>query len=142
MQRNSLHMTLVFVGEVPVDRIEVLQHAAADIRVPEFSLHLDRLACWRHNRIVWAGCEQAPLPLLLLVGQLAEKLETAGLPLDVSDFTAHVTLLRDARCEALPACEPITWQVNEFVLAASNPAAGNGGPRYDIVGRWPLVLAT
>ena len=62
--------------------------------------------------------------------------EITGLPLDERDFAAHVTLLRDARCEELPAFETIVWPVGEFVLAASTP---QGGGHYEIVGRWPLA---
>ena len=136
MRRDSLHMTLAFIGDVPVERIETLRHAAAQVSGSAFELSLDRLACWRHNRIVWAGCEQAPLPLLTLVGQLTERLAEAGLSLDTRDFAAHVTLLRDARGEELPECESFIWPVGEFVLAAALP---EGGGHYEIIDRWPLA---
>ncbi len=138
MRRDGLHMTLAFIGETPVERIDDLRAAAAQVTGEAFTLEIDRLACWRHNRIVWAGCAQAPLPLLTLVGQLRERLAEAGLPLDDRDFAAHLTLLRDARCEELPAFEAIAWLVGEFVLAASRP---EGGGNYEIIGRWPLTLS-
>ena len=144
MQRDTLHMTLAFIGDVPVERIEILRHAAGQVSGAAFGLHLDRLACWRRNHIVWAGCEQAPLPLLTLVGQLTDRLGEAGLPLEARSFAAHVTLLRDARCEEMPQSqsqtllpEPLVWPVGEFVLAASGSADGNA--RYEIIGRWPLA---
>lgn len=136
MRRVGLHMTLVFIGEVPVERLEALGAAAARVCGTAFTLEIDRLACWRHNRIVWAGCAQAPLELLTLVGQLRERLGEVGLPLDERDFAAHMTLLRDARCEELPVFDPVAWPVGEFVLAASLP---QGGGNYEIIGRWPLA---
>ena len=135
MRRDGLHMTLAFIGEVPVERLDELCAAAAGVAGEAFRLELDRIACWRHNRIVWAGCAQAPLPLLTLVGRLRARLAAAGLPLDERDFAAHLTLLRDARCEDLPAFDPIAWPVGEFVLAASRP---EGGGNYDVIGRWAL----
>ncbi len=146
MRRDTLHMTLAFVGEVPAQRIGILRQAAAGVTGQVFTLTLDRLACWRHNRIAWVGCSQAPLPLLTLVGQLAERLADAGLPLEARDFAAHVTLLRNARCQPLAEAEPIAWPVHDFVLAESQLASssklsqGAGeGAHYHIIGRWPLM---
>lgn len=136
-RRDTLHMTLAFIGDVPVERIEVLRLAAARVTGASFSLHIDQLACWRHNHIVWAGCEPAPLPLHTLVGQIAERLNEVGLPLDVKDFVAHVTLLRNARCEAMPECTPLVWPVSEFVLAETCLAPE--GTHYRIIDRWPLL---
>lgn len=140
MRCESLHLTLAFIGEVPVDRIEILKSAAAAVRGEEFLLQLDKLACWRHNRIVWVGCEQAPFFLLTLAGQLAGRIAEAGFPIEARDFAAHVTLLRDARCAEFPSIEPIDWNVSDFVLAASRQSAG--GSHYEIIGRWPLEPAT
>jgi 2'-5' RNA ligase len=49
-----------------------------------------------------------------------------------------MTLLREARCAAVPALPAsVGWPVSEFVLAESR--LSREGARYDIVGRWPLV---
>lgn len=148
MRRDTLHMTLIFIGEVPAERVEVLRQAAAGVISPAFTLQLDCLADWRHKRIAWIGCSQAPQPLLTLVGQLAGRLAEAGLPLEARDFVAHVTLLRNARCQPMAAAAPIRWPVCDFVLAETLPASsrtlpqatGEGG-RYRIIDRWPLVTS-
>ncbi|MCX7175137.1 MAG: RNA 2',3'-cyclic phosphodiesterase [Proteobacteria bacterium] len=140
MRRETLHMTLAFIGEVPPARIKILRQAAGRVAAPAFSLRLDRLDCWRHNRIAWAGCSDPPLQLLTLVGQLYERLEAAGLPLETGDFAAHMTLLRNvhyARCEPLPELEPIDWPVAEFVLVESRLTPE--GPHYGVIDRWPLA---
>lgn len=158
MRRDTLHMTLAFIGDVPAERVGILQRAAAGLTGPTFTLMLDHLACWRHNRIAWVGCSQAPLPLLTLVGQLAERLADAGLPLEARDFAAHVTLLRNARCLPLAQAETITWPVRDFVLAETKlvpfmprrvqrvlapgsklPGGTNEGAHYHIIDRWPLA---
>ncbi|MEK7738355.1 MAG: RNA 2',3'-cyclic phosphodiesterase [Pseudomonadota bacterium] len=152
MRRETLHLTLAFIGDVPPERVESLQQAAAGVTNPVFTLQFDRLACWRHNRIAWAGCSEPPLPLMTLVGQLAGRLAAAGLPLEVRDFAAHVTLLRNAHCQPLTEGEPITWPVQDFVLVESNlmhkkvsapgsklPKEASDGAKYQIIDRWPLV---
>lgn len=152
MRRDSLHMTLAFIGDVPPERVETLRQAAAGVTNPAFTLQFDRLACWRHNRIAWIGCSEPPLHLMTLVGQLAERLADAGFPLEARAFAAHVTLLRNAHCLPLAQAEPIDWPVGEFVLAESNlmhrkvaspggklPAEASEGAHYRIIGRWPLA---
>ncbi|MFA6310723.1 MAG: RNA 2',3'-cyclic phosphodiesterase [Sterolibacterium sp.] len=143
MRRETLHLTLAFIGELPGDRIEILLAAARQVAAPAFSLCLDRLDCWRHKRIAWIGCSQPPLALLTLVGQLYERLAAAGLPLETAEFAAHMTLLRNihcARCAPMPALEAIGWSVTDFVLVESRLASE--GPHYTVIGRWPLVGET
>lgn len=95
--------------------------------------------CWRNKQLAWAGCSEPPLPLLTLAGQLAERLGAEGLPIELRDFVAHVTLLRKARCVPLPEFEPFDWSVQDFVLVESKLSPQ--GARYTLIGRWPLTLA-
>jgi len=132
MRRDTLHMTLAFIGEVSESRIATLRQTAARLREEAFSLQIDRIDCWRHNRIVWAGCRQTPPPLTRLAGQLAAAEAT-----ETREFAAHVTLLRDAQCLSLPGFAPIDWPVNEFVLVESG--LSDKGAHYDIIDRWPLL---
>lgn len=135
MRRDTLHMTLAFIGEVSQARIETLRQTAARLREDSFSLQIDRIDCWRHNRIVWAGCRQTPPALSRLAGQLA-----AGCGVtEAREFAAHVTLLRDAQCLLPPEFEPIVWPVREFVLVESK--LSDKGAHYDIIDRWPLLMA-
>lgn len=140
MRREGLHLTLAFIGEVPAERLDILRQAAERVVAPAFTLRLDRLDCWRHKRIAWAGCSEPPLQLLTLVGQVFERLGEAGLPLAGGDYTAHVTLLRNvhcAGCTPLPDFEPIDWAVSEFVLAESTLSPE--GARYAVIDRWRLA---
>ncbi|TRZ64255.1 MAG: RNA 2',3'-cyclic phosphodiesterase [Rhodocyclaceae bacterium] len=142
MLRESLHITLAFIGDVPAEHIAILRQAAEQVVAPAFALRLDRLDCWRHKRIAWVGCSELPLQLLTLVGQLYERLAGADLPLESGDFTAHVTLLRNvhcARCVPLPKLEPIDWPVTEFVLAESTLTPERAC--YAFIGRWRLAAA-
>lgn len=136
MRRDTLHLTLAFLGEISADRVAAARAAADALAGTEgFDLTLDRLGYWQHNRILWAGGVSPRLTLL--ADGLATRLRAAGFALDTRGFAAHVTLLRDARCEVVPTMPAaLAWPVREFVLAESRPAAA--GARYDIIGRWPL----
>lgn len=134
---ETIHLTLVFIGEVPLSRIDSLLDAAEKVRAPEFSLKLTRLGWWRHNRIAWAMPESVPEGLAGLVGQLRAHLENAGCAYDAKPHVPHVTLLRKAHCsgETFPPLA-VEWQAREFVLVRSVLSAA--GAAYEIAGRWEL----
>ncbi|OIQ95729.1 2'-5'-RNA ligase [mine drainage metagenome] len=136
MRRDSLHLTLVFVGAVTEPLVDKLHRAASLVSAEAFSLSFDRYGCWQRKGIVWAGCAASP-PLSDLVGQLAGRLVDVGLRLERREFAAHLTLLRNARCVDLAQFSAIDWPVAEFVLVESQLAASAGG--YTIIGRWPLA---
>ena len=135
---ESIHLTLVFLGEVPLSRIENLLEAAGKVHVPAFAMKLARLGWWRHNRIAWAMPEAVPDELIALVGQLRAHLECAGLAFDAKPYVPHVTLLRKAHCpdEAFPPLA-VEWRAREFVLVRSMTSAA--GAAYEIVGQWALL---
>lgn len=51
MHRDALHMTLAFLGDTPLSRLDALRELAATISGEAFAFTLDRPDCWRHNRI-------------------------------------------------------------------------------------------
>lgn len=133
----NLHMTLAFLGNVDGAGTERLRSIAAAIGECGFELELDRLQWLRRRGIVWAECSLTPEPLQRLAGVLQERLRAAAFVLEVRPFAAHVTLLRNARCEAdLPPPRAIRWRADAFVLVESR--LERSGASYQIVGRWPL----
>jgi 2'-5' RNA ligase len=138
MRRETLHLTLAFLGGVSLDRADRALAVAAEVRGDAFDLLLDRLECWRHNHIVWAGASLVPAAALHLAEELAGALRHEGFSLERRPFAAHVTLLRNASCpEALPQPKPILWPVRDFVLVESRLSPK--GAHYEVVGRWPLA---
>lgn len=140
MRRDTLHLTLAFLGAVPASRVDAAQAAAAAVTAQAFTLVLDRLDCWKHNRIVWAGCSEVPEALARLAEDLGRGLREAGFALEDRAFAAHATLVRNADCKVpLPSLPvPIDWAVTDFVLAESRTQPG--GAQYGVVGRWPFAM--
>ena len=136
MRLETLHLTLAFLGDLPVARVDVAKRIADGVTAASFDLVLDQLGYWRHNRILWAS-GGVPAGLTFIAGSLQRDLRAAGFALDARAFAPHVTLLRDAHCADMPTlAQPIRWPVREFVLAESR--LSSAGARYDIIGRWPL----
>ena len=137
MRRVNLHQTLVFVGAVAAEHVADIVAAAAAVHAAPFGLAFGATGFWRHKRIVWAAPFATPPPLTALVSALAAGLTRAGIEYDDRPYSAHVTLLRDAREPAsLPVLE-FEWPVRDFVLLES--AQDDGGVVYRVAGRWPLA---
>lgn len=137
MRRETLHLTLAFLGDVPLDRLDELRALAAGVRAPATGIMLDRLGYWPQKQIVWAGAGTIPEALAGLAEQLGAALGTAGFRTEGRPFVPHVTLLRkvekwrdDSGFEILP---PLAWRVDRFLLVRS--AAGGA---YRPLAEWPL----
>ena len=136
MRRENVHLTLVFVGDVAVERLDELKAVAGTICGSSFELVLDRLGYWRHNRIVWASPLTVPEALRELVSSLEDRLKHAGFEFDERPYAPHITLLRDARAPGVPAPLHLDWPVADFVLVES--ARSDQGSAYRVLARWNL----
>jgi 2'-5' RNA ligase len=133
MRADTLHLTLAFLGETPMQTCAVLLPHLAAVRAAPFELRLDRAGCWPHNRIGWLGAAQTPAALIELAADLRGALAAASTTFDRRPFVPHVTLLRQTAGGQPPACAPVRWPVHDFSLVLSRP-----GARYEILQRWPL----
>lgn len=141
MRRDTLHMTLAFIGDVSQERLPALLAVGDRVGAEAFTLALDRFAGWRHNRIVWVGAHETPPPLAALVGRLSAELAAAGFPVEQRRFAPHITLLRNARA-ALPEriIEPIVWRVDGFALMESQRC--EDGAHYAPIRTWTVSDGT
>jgi 2'-5' RNA ligase len=140
MRLKTLHLTLVFLGDVPESRIPVLLEAMGRIQARPFQLTVDRLGYWKHNRIVWGGCSEQPAALVQLVSDIRRQVVALGVPGRSDAFAPHVTLLRKARpLGELPSLQPVAWPVREWVLMESCQSVT--GADYRRLAAWPLSQA-
>ena len=93
-RQATVHLTLAFIGDVPLERLPDLERAARNVRAEAFDLTLDQFGLWHHNRIFWAGCSVVPPALVELASALSAALQAAGFE------------VADARRTLHPACDP------------------------------------
>jgi RNA 2',3'-cyclic 3'-phosphodiesterase len=131
------HLTLQFLGSfagLPEATVEGAIAAGQQVCAPEFTLLLDRIGSFEHNRVWWLGCDLSPA-LRHLHGELRSALAAVGLRADVAPFVPHVTLGRGQKQRLQPqAVDPLAWPLRDFVMVDS----AAGAPAYRIVRRWPL----
>ncbi len=129
-REESIHLTLVFLGEV--EKPDPLLEMAARLSANAFEIRMDRAGYWKHNRIAWAGVAESP-ELAGLVASLQAALKADGFEYDERNHFPHVTLVRKAgEPKALPDFDAFSWQVSEFCLVGATPSG------YSVIGRWQL----
>lgn len=138
MRAETLHLTLLFLGNVPRSQIAWAMQAANRVSAPPFTLQLQQFACWNHNRIAYAAPAGQDAGLVQLSSKLRDEVEQAGLGFDRRAFAPHVTLLRNIdKCCEMQTLGPLAWQVDQFVLVES--VSGEAGVRYQTLGSWQLT---
>lgn len=139
MRGETLHATLVFIGEADPGKLEALRLAAREVGAEDFVLCFDEARYWGHNRIIYAAPGHPPQKLAQLVGALEQSLDKHHCKFDRREYQPHVTLLRDARWgdAPLPVMQPVCWQIRDFALVQS--LRQRGLPAYRVLARFPLA---
>lgn len=137
--RDALHMTLAFLGDTDVGRVDTLRQIGESLPRNGIELSFVAVRCWRHNRIAWAAVDETPAALPILVRDLRQRLEAAGFPVDRRDFTPHVSLVRNARCSGPPwnPMRPLLWRATRVALVRSI-LRGAAGSQYEPLLDWRL----
>ncbi|MEO6824198.1 MAG: RNA 2',3'-cyclic phosphodiesterase [Nitrosospira sp.] len=137
---ENIHLTLVFVGQVDLVKLEALYQAVNGMSgsAPRaFDIVIEEIRYWKHNRIAYAAIHGVPQELVDLVNALQDVLSASGFPIERRTYNPHITLIRKISCHSLPRLgEPIAWRAREWMLVKSKQTSD--GSVYIPIGRWPL----
>src|SRR5690606_1177183 len=75
---DDLHLTLVFLGERPLEMLPTLKDVLVDLPAFDATLTLDRCGYFKHNKVAWAGMTDVPAELLSLQAELTRSLVRHG----------------------------------------------------------------
>jgi RNA 2',3'-cyclic 3'-phosphodiesterase len=128
--RERLHLTLHFIGNVPVARrAELVDGLRVSFEPMELAFGFGQL--WPGGIAVLRPTQ--PPPLLALHARLAQALQQLALPVEDRPFRAHVTLARKAAGATAPGDASLRWVADSgYVLVQS---LANGG-RYEVLERF------
>jgi 2'-5' RNA ligase len=116
---HNLHLTLLFLGDQPADRLGDIEAAADGLSASPGELVLDRFGWFAGARVVWLGGEP-PRFLNVLSSRLYSRISALGLSVDARPFRPHVTLFRKVSPRPeLPEVAPLRWPVRDFALIES-----------------------
>jgi 2'-5' RNA ligase len=145
-RRETIHLTLAFLGDVPVSELPELYAAGERVRASSFALKIDRCGYWQHNGVFWAGLGGRQDGLHDLYRQLRAALGESGFRPDPQErrYTPHLTLIRRV---PVPGDEPmqtirqgfrsLDWLCASYALVRSDLSAS--GPHYTPLREFPLA---
>lgn len=134
---EHVHLTLAFMGDVPVASLPALRDIGASMPRDGATLAFDTLGAWRASGVAWVAPSVLPPPLSTLHGRLYESLTAAGFVLENRPFRPHVTLAR--RCvqpQPRQHHAAIRWTVRRLCLIGSELRPD--GPVHTTIEEWPL----
>jgi 2'-5' RNA ligase len=108
VSRDTMHLTLRFIGEVEEPLVDEICDALSEVRSEAFPLRLAGVGHFetgRKVRTLWAGVEKSPA-LLSLQERVESAVRRGGAAPDSRRFTAHVTL---ARLKPSPSHKVAGW---------------------------------
>ena len=116
---DRLHLTLHFIGPVPVERVQAVADGLA-VPLAAFALEDGVAERWRNGIAAWCWPETPP-ELVALHARLAAALRQLGLPVEQRPFRPHVTLARKVADATAPAGAPasLVWPVHGYALVQS-----------------------
>ena len=104
---DDLHITLHFIGEVPVSLSDVLQTRLRSVTASSFVVELSGVGAFANRgrpEILWAGIVQSA-ELLSLRAAVGDVLKSLEIRLDDREFNPHVTVARMKRRSPVMAAE-------------------------------------
>ncbi len=131
-------MTLAFLGDVPVARIDDLYAVGEALPTGRFELELTRTGSWKRSAVGWVAPATLPEALEQLVAALRHHLLEADFCVERRPFSPHVTLLRNVQhgVKARQVDLPYRWVVDRFCLVRSQTF--QTGPEYTPLRTWHL----
>jgi len=131
---ENMHLTLVFIGETPEDKIQLISSVidkALDPPVAPFTLTFSTVGCFKHSNkeLWWIGTERNDMRLNTLETirrRIVKDLSSKGVSFDNRPFNPHITLGREIKHESpiiIPKQE-IIFPVNRISLMKSERISG------------------
>jgi RNA 2',3'-cyclic 3'-phosphodiesterase len=151
---ESLHVTLKFIGEKPIETVEEIKRVLSGIRAEPVEIALRGYGFFptaKAARVFWIGIESGP-PLSSLANAVDATTFALGIPEEDHPFSPHLTLARGGgrssapnknfqrlqeKLAALPTPEFGTIAAHEFLLYQSQ--LSRGGSSYTKIARFALV---
>ncbi|HNX90868.1 MAG TPA: RNA 2',3'-cyclic phosphodiesterase [Candidatus Omnitrophota bacterium] len=95
----SVHMTLKFLGNIPVKSISAISERLKNLAsvTPKFSITLHELGVfpkWDLAKVLWVGVDKGENALKMLAGKVEEEMLLQGFDKETRVFKSHITIGR------------------------------------------------
>ncbi|MFF4261109.1 RNA 2',3'-cyclic phosphodiesterase [Streptomyces virginiae] len=142
------HITLAFLGELPVTAVDLLRPPLARLAGARRPLRL-ALRGGGHfdERVLWTGIDGDLDGLHLLAADVRAAVTDCGIPFHGRPLRPHLTLARSRRHDTTSAVEAADgldgfigrpWETRRLHLVGSNTGRGPGPIHYRDIRSWPF----
>ncbi|MFF2777326.1 RNA 2',3'-cyclic phosphodiesterase [Streptomyces sp. NPDC058052] len=143
------HITLAFLGELPVATVPLLHGPLAELAAARPPLGLS-LQGGGHfdSRVLWSGVAGDVPGLHRLADEVRTLVKETGIPYEGRPLRPHLTLARARRGDlaAVPAAARVLdgfdgrpWPAARLHLVGSDDARGPAPVRYQDIDSWPFI---
>ncbi|MGG8408373.1 RNA 2',3'-cyclic phosphodiesterase [Streptomyces sp. 12297] len=143
------HITLAFLGELPVSAVPLLRPPLAELAAGRPPVPL-ALSGGGHfdERVLWSGIEGDLDGLHLLASEVRAVVKQCGIPFEDRPLRPHLTLARARRNDIAPVVRTAAglaafagrpWHAERLHLVGSNIGRGPGPIHYRDIESWPLA---
>ena len=116
----TLHITMVYAGDISPARVPEIKMLQSRIRVPAFDFRIDVAGCFEAARVAWLASDTPPDGLFKLQQGLQTAMQGAGFEVDRRKFRPHITVARDVTTIFEPhPIAPLMWRVDNFCLVGA-----------------------
>ena len=138
VHEDNLHVTLRFLGSVSEEQLPCIEQVANNIKTTPFELVLDQRVFKKKQEMIWLTSDNPlPEPLVTLVNQLEQGVQSCGFAPEKHSYKPHVTLVRKTcKTNRLQDKVKVNWPVDTFVLVSSKTY--QEGVEYSVVKEWKL----
>ncbi|WP_199549371.1 RNA 2',3'-cyclic phosphodiesterase [Streptomyces sp. N35] len=143
------HITLAFLGELPVRTVQRLRSPLADLAAARPCVELALLGGGHFDeRVLWSGIEGDLDGLHELAEAVRARVRECDIAFVARPLRPHLTLARARRSDSasVPAAAACldgftgrAWQAERLHLVGSTVRGHSGPRRYRDIGAWPLV---
>lgn len=135
---SQFHLTLRFLGQLNDTQEASLLRQLPSIKLPDFTLQLDRLGYFPGAKVLWLGSSQVPSALSDLYQNLLLRCASLRIAPPHKAYRPHISLYRHialADLAVLPKISPLVFRPHQLCLYRSVPSAL--GRDYQIEASWP-----
>ncbi|MFE0703774.1 RNA 2',3'-cyclic phosphodiesterase [Streptomyces sp. NPDC058872] len=143
------HITLAFLGELPVETVPLLQPPLARIAAARGPVELELRGGGHFDaRVLWSGIAGDLDGLHELAGTVRATVKDCGIPFEDRPLRPHLTLARARRDDpdsvvtaaaGLAGFTGRRWSAERLHLVGSNYGRGPGPIRYRDIESWPFA---
>ncbi|RLF13717.1 MAG: RNA 2',3'-cyclic phosphodiesterase [Thermoprotei archaeon] len=100
VERENIHLTIRFLGEIPVRTLEMVKEIMSKVKFSKFKMELKGIGAFPtlgRPRVIWIGISEGSEQVIQIYNQIEGELRRIGFPKERESFIPHVTIARVKR---------------------------------------------